>query len=146
MLHKIITATLLAASFSVAAVAQPISDSDATSILDNYSSSFNALAINVCLDRNRQPLTGAALQERFTVKQNEVVQLLNRGDRTLAAAKANTMLDAFGHCFGKSEKQIDRPIYASFMGGFMATDALAYNNTDKMQQAITLLDLSLIHI
>ena len=145
MLYKFITATLVAASFSVSARAQTITDSDAASIMDNYSSSFNALAVNLCLDGNRLPVTGSTLKEAFTVKQNEVVGLLNRGDRTLAAAKANTMLDAFGYCFSKSDKQFDRPIYAKFMGGFIATDALAYDNTAKMQEAITLLDYAKYH-
>ena len=145
MFYKSITATLVAASFSVAALAQPITESDATKILDNYASSFNALSINLCLDRNRQAVTGSALKEAFTVKQNEVVGLLNRGDDTLAAGKASTLLGAFGHCFSVSDKQIDRPTYASFMGGFIATEALAYNDTAKMQNAITLLDYAKSH-
>lgn len=145
MFYKTIAASLVATGLSVAAMAQPIQESDATQILDAYSSDFNALSINLCLDRNRVPLTGAALTEAFTLKQNEVVQLLNRGDKTMAAAKAGTMLNAFGHCYGKSDKQTDRPTYAQFMGGFIATDAMAYNNSAKMQDAIMLLDYAKSH-
>ena len=107
MFYKSIAALLVATSFSVVARAQAITDSDATSILDNYASSFNALAVNTCLDRNHQSLTGSSLKEAFTVKQNEIVGMLNRGDRTLAAGKASTMLGAFDHCYSVSDKQID---------------------------------------
>jgi len=145
MFYKSIIATLVAASFSVVAVAQPVTESDATSILDNYASSFNALSINVCLDSNRQALTGSALKEAFTVKQNEVVGLLNRGEGTMAAGKASTLLGAFGHCYSKSDNQIDRPTYANFMGGLIAVEASTYDNADKMKQAITLLDYAKSH-
>jgi len=145
MFYKSIAALLVATSFSVVASAQPITDSDVSSILDNYGSSFNALASNVCLDLNRQAVTGSTLKEAFTVKQNEVVGLLNRGDRTMAAGKASTLLGAFGHCYSVSDKQIDRPTYAGFMGGFMATEALAYGDNDKMAKAITLLDYAKSH-
>jgi len=145
MFKKFLTATLVAASFSVSAMAQSITESDATNIMDNYRSGFNALSINLCLDRNKQSLTGRDLQQAFTLKQNEVVQLLNRGDRTMAAGKASTMLNAFGHCYGKSVRQTDREIYAGFMGGFIATQALTYGDDGKMQKAITLLDYAKSH-
>ena len=144
--YKSIAALLVATSFSVVAVAQPITESDATSILDNYGSSFNALAINTCLDRNQQALTGSALKEAFTVKQNEIVGMLNRGDKSLAAGKATSLLGAFGHCYSVSTNTVDRSTYAKFMGGLIATEALPYRDNDKMQKAITLLDYSKSHL
>ena len=140
MFYKIVSASFIAASFSIEAMAQPVSEAEAAAIMNNYSTGANGLSIHLCQDRNRQSLTGSALSQAFTVKQNEIVKMLNRGDRTLAAGKASSMLTAFGHCYGNASNLNDRPIYARFMGGFIATQALAYNDNSKMQEAIGLLD------
>lgn len=140
MFAKYAIPTCIALALCSLANGTDVKNQDVTQILGNYTSDFNSLAVNTCLDDAREnSFTGRNLKNAFTRQTNKMVKEVNRGDHDEAAATARVYLDTFGHCYGKSDIS-DLAQYTSGMGTFLAVVAIVSDNAAKGKQAIALLD------